>query len=54
MATLYRVSIAKAGQFFWSSKWTSQEHAEEIRRKNQRLIDKHSWQHIVSIETKES
>lgn len=53
MSALYRVSIAKAGQIFWSSKWTSQEHAEDIRRKNQRLIDKHGWLHVVSIETQE-
>ena len=53
MTALYRVSIAKVGLIFWSSKWTSKEHAENIHRKNQRLIDKHGWQHVVSIEVKE-
>lgn len=46
----FRVSIAKKDQIFWSSQWVSEERAEEIRRKNQRLIDKHAWNHVVTIE----
>lgn len=49
----YRVSIAKAGQIFWSSQWVSKEKAEDIRRKNQRLIDARGWDHVVSIEASE-
>jgi hypothetical protein len=47
----YRVSIAKNGQIFWSSQWVSEERAEVIRRKNQRLIDKQGWEHVVTIES---
>jgi hypothetical protein len=46
----YRVSIAKDGQVFWVSQPVSEERAEIIRLKNQRLIDKHGWQHIVRVE----
>lgn len=53
MPSKYRVSIAKAGQIFWSSQWVSEERAEDIRRKNQRLIDKHCWNHVVTIEAAE-
>lgn len=45
-----RVSIAKAGRVFWSSQWVSSEKAEDIRRKNQRLIDRERWNHTVTIE----
>jgi hypothetical protein len=47
----YRVSIAKNGQIFWSSQWVSEERAEVISRKNQRLIDKQGWEHVVTIES---
>jgi hypothetical protein len=50
MSSSHRVSIAKDGQIFWSSQWVSEGRAEDIRRKNQRLIDKHGWNHVVSIE----
>ncbi len=50
----YRVSIAKDGQIFWSSQWVSKDHVERIRVKNQRLIDKHRWNHVITIETQES
>ena len=53
MPSKYRVSIAKAGQIFWSSQRVSEERAEDIRRKNQRLVDKHSWNHTVTIEAAE-
>lgn len=53
MSSKYRVSIAKAGQIFWSSQWVSEERAEDIRRKNQRLINKHGWNHVVTIESAE-
>lgn len=49
----HRISIAKAGQIFWSSQWVSKERAEDIRRKNQPLIDKHGWNHVVTIEIAE-
>ena len=45
-----RVSIAKDGQIFWSSRWVSRIDAERIRRKNQRLIDQHGWNHVVTVE----
>lgn len=54
MPSSYRVSIAKAGQIFWSSQWVSRERAEDIRRKNQRLIDKHGWKHVVTIEARDA
>jgi hypothetical protein len=28
----------------------SKDRVEVIRQKNQRLIDKHGWQHVVSVE----
>jgi hypothetical protein len=46
-----RVSIAKHGAVFWSSRWVSPEHAEVIRQKNQRLIDANRWDHVITIET---
>jgi len=49
---VHRVSIAKEGQIFWSSPWVSEDRAEAIRRKNQRLIDQQGWQHVVSVESK--
>ena len=49
--TRYRVSIAKAGQIFWSSQWVSEERAEDIRRKNQHLVDKYGWKHVVTIDS---
>ncbi len=45
-----RVAIAKHGTVFWTSQWVSPERAEVIRQKNQRLIDKNGWQHVVTIE----
>lgn len=53
MPSKYRVSIAKAGQIFWSSQWVSEKRAEDIRRKNQRLVDKHGWNHVITIEAVE-
>jgi hypothetical protein len=53
MPSKYRVSIAKVGQIFWSSQWVSEDRAEDIRRKNQRLIDKRGWKHVVTIEVAE-
>ncbi len=53
MPVKYRVSIAKAGQIFWSSQWGTEERALDIRRKNQRLIDKHGWKHVITIEAVE-
>ena len=50
MSESYRVSIAKDGYAFWSSQWVSQERAEVIRRKNQRLINEHGWNHVVSVD----
>jgi len=50
MSESYRVSIAKQGLVFWSSQWVSKDRAEDIRRKNQRLVDQHGWNHVVSIE----
>ena len=49
-AESYRVSIAKASKIFWSSQWVSKDRAEDIRRKNQRLVDKHGWNHVVIVE----
>ena len=46
----YRVSIAKEGRVFWTSQWVSKDRAEDIRRKNQRLVDQHGWNHVVSLE----
>lgn len=51
MSASYRVSIAKQGRVFWSSQWVSKDRAEDIRRKNQRLVDRHGWNHVVGIET---
>jgi len=50
----YRASIAKDGQIFWSSKWVSKERVEIIRAKNQRLIDRHRWNHVITIEAQET
>jgi hypothetical protein len=47
---VYRVSIAKEGRIFWSSRWVSKERAEIIRRKNQKLVDVNQWKHVVTIE----
>jgi hypothetical protein len=52
VSDLYRVSIAKEGHIFWSSQWVSKERAEIIRRKNQKLIDAHQWQHVMTIEAR--
>ena len=48
--SLYRVSIAKDGRVFWSSPWGSRERAEDIRQRNQQLIDRQGWRHVVSVE----
>jgi len=53
MSSNYRVSIAKDGSVFWSSQWISEERAEVIRQKNQRLVDAHGWKHVVSVEVKQ-
>jgi len=53
MSDDYRVAIAKDGRVFWTSRWVSEQRAEIIRRKNQRLIDKHGWNHVVTVEKTE-
>lgn len=52
-ASNYRVSIAKDGRIFWSSQWVSEDRAEIIRKKNQWLIDKKRWKHVVSVEVEQ-
>ncbi len=47
----YRVLIAKYGesQPFWSKIVPSYVDAERVARKNQRLIDRHGWNHVIAI-----
>jgi hypothetical protein len=49
----YRVSIVKTSwspEPFWRSQWVCELDAARIAKQNQRLIDRHGWDHVVSIE----
>lgn len=47
----YAVSITRGNELrpFWTKVVPTEADAERVRRKNQRLIDRHGWDHSVAV-----